>query len=198
MAKSFPSFYLGLTAFIGGAVVMIIELLGTRIIGPFFGVSLFVWTSLITVTLLALAAGYWAGGALSDWRNDFSALYTLILLAGFSLLLIPLFKGWVLKNIISWGPRWGSLAGSIILFFLPLFFLGMIAPYVVKLYTKELTRVGRTAGGLYAISTVGSFAGTILTGFYLIPHFSLTVIIYLTASALILLSAGYWIFRIKF
>lgn len=42
--------------FIAGAVVMILQIVGTRIIGPHFGASLAVWTALITVTLVALAA----------------------------------------------------------------------------------------------------------------------------------------------
>ena len=36
---------------------MVVEVLGARVIGPFFGVSLFVWTALITVTLLSLSIG---------------------------------------------------------------------------------------------------------------------------------------------
>lgn len=195
MSPSFLSFYLLLTAFIGGAVVMIIEILGTRIIGPFFGVSLFVWTSLITVTLLALAAGYFAGGALADKKPHPVFLYSLILLAGLSLLLIPLLKNWVLKNVTAWGVRWGSLVGAFILFFLPLFFLGMIAPYLVKLYTREADKIGRTAGRLYAVSTVGSVMGTLVTGFYLIPHFSLNEILFLVGWGLILLSGGFWVFK---
>lgn len=50
--------FLVFTALPCGALVMVIEVLGSRVIGPFFGVSLFVWTSLITVTLISLAIGY--------------------------------------------------------------------------------------------------------------------------------------------
>ena len=46
-----------LTVAITGALVMVIEITDARIIAPYFGVGLFVWTSLISVTLLALAAG---------------------------------------------------------------------------------------------------------------------------------------------
>ena len=46
-------YYLFATAMVCGALVMVIEILGTRVIGPFFGGSLFVWTSLITVTPVA-------------------------------------------------------------------------------------------------------------------------------------------------
>ena len=53
--------FLIFTALVCGALIMVLEVLGSRVIGPFFGVSLFVWTSLITVTLVALALGYAIG-----------------------------------------------------------------------------------------------------------------------------------------
>src|SRR5512138_3370729 len=74
--------YLIITAVVCGALVMVIEVLGSRVIGPFFGASLFVWTSLITVTLVALAAGYAAGGILADRRGSPARLYALIIAAG--------------------------------------------------------------------------------------------------------------------
>jgi hypothetical protein len=54
-------FYL-LTSFICGAIVMIIEIVGTKILSPFFGSGLFVWSSTITVAMLALSVGYFIGG----------------------------------------------------------------------------------------------------------------------------------------
>ena len=54
--------------FLAGACVMVLQVLGTRIIGPHYGVGLYVWTALIAVTLVALALGYWLGGKLADRR----------------------------------------------------------------------------------------------------------------------------------
>ena len=56
--------YLAVTA--SGASVLAIEILGTRILGPFYGVSLFLWSALITVTLAALSLGYAIGGRWAD------------------------------------------------------------------------------------------------------------------------------------
>ncbi len=62
-AKSSPGLkYLYLVAFIEGASVMAIELAGAKMIAPFFGTSLYVWASVLAVTLGGLAAGYFAGG----------------------------------------------------------------------------------------------------------------------------------------
>jgi spermidine synthase len=191
--------YLVFNAFVSGAVIMVIELLGSRIIGPPFGVSLFVWTSLITVTLVSLALGYWLGGRLADSKNSHSSLFAVILLAGLLVAFIPLVKGFVIENTLALGLRAGSLACSTALFGPPLFLLGMVSPYTVKLYMNEASReVGRTVGWLYAVSTCGSFVGTVLTGFILIPALGVNNITYLSALTLISLSAGYWVlFRKK-
>ena len=81
--------YLLVTAVLAGALVMAIQVLGARAVAPFFGVSLFVWTALIAVTLLALAAGYLIGGILADRKNGSpSLLYGLIGAAGVLVLMI--------------------------------------------------------------------------------------------------------------
>ena len=55
-----------LTAFFAGAVLMALELLGSRILAPTLGSSIFVWGSLIGVVLAALSTGYALGGAAAD------------------------------------------------------------------------------------------------------------------------------------
>jgi predicted membrane-bound spermidine synthase len=185
--------YLVLTTFVSGAIIMVIELLGSRVIGPPFGVSLFVWTSLITVTLVSLALGYWIGGRIADAKNNPLVLFVIILLAGVYLVSVPIVKGVVLEASLSLGLRGGSLVSSTVLFGPPLFLLGMVAPYVVKLYMAGGSEnLGRTVGWLYAISTCGSCIGTLLTGFVLIPNLGVNNIIYLSSLTLIILTVGYF------
>lgn len=74
--------YLVVTAFVCGTIIMVVELIGSRVIGPYFGVSLFIWTALITVTLVALALGYWIGGKFADKNDNPSTLFALIIAAG--------------------------------------------------------------------------------------------------------------------
>lgn len=182
------------TPLVSGAAVMMIELLGTRIISPYFGVSLYVWTSLITVTLVALAAGYWWGGHIADRKKSAGFLYVLIFLAGIFLLLIPELKKTFLLLSSHLGLRLGSLVGSFLLFFLPLFLLGAVTPYLVRLYAYDLGHIGKVVGHLYAISTAGSFVGTILTGFFFIPHFRNESILLFISATLMALSLVYWLF----
>jgi len=177
-----------------GALIMTIEILGSRVIGPFFGASLFVWTSLITVTLVALAAGYAAGGVLSDLKPSPAYLYGIILCSGVLTLLVPVLKGPVLKATVSWGLRTGAFASSLALFGPALFLLGCVSPYLVRIAAREMQNIGRTVGVFYAISTVGSFIGTVLTGFVLIAHFGVNAIFTVVGTLLIALAAGYFLF----
>ena len=187
------TYYLIMTAMLCGALVMVIEVLGSRVIGPFFGVSLFVWTSLITVTLVALAAGYAAGGVLADKKADPDYLYAIILAAGLLVLAVPWSKAVVLKATLPLGLRLGALASALLLFGPSLFLLGCVSPYIVRLAAREMTSIGRTVGLFYALSTVGSFFGTLLTGFVLIAWLGVSRIFHVTGLLLIALAVVYFI-----
>jgi spermidine synthase len=190
--------FLVVTSVLCGGLVMVIEVLGSKVVGPFFGVSLFVWTSLITVTLVALALGYAAGGVLSDRKQDPAYLYGIILVAGCLVLLIPRVKPSILKACMSLGLRGGSLASATLLFGPSLFLLGCVSPYIVRIAAREMTNIGRTVGLFYAVSTLGSFLGTVLTGFVLIAHFRVDQIFEFVGGSLVCLAVAYFVaFRRK-
>lgn len=170
-----------------GAAVMILELLGTRIIGPFYGVSLYVWASLIAVTLIALALGYFLGGYLAD-RFAAVRLSHVILAAALGTAVIPLLTSPVLRLTDSLGLRGGAFASAFVLFTFPLTALAMVGPYVIKRATHDLRGVGTVAGSVYAVSTVGSVAGTLLLGFYLLPLFGTKTILIALSLLLAVLS----------
>jgi spermidine synthase len=186
--------YLLFTAFLCGALIMVVEVLGSRVIGPFYGVSLFVWTSLITVTLVALAAGYYIGGILCDRHPDPSWLYGIIMTSGIFVLLIPFLKASVLRMAEPLGLRMGSLVSAALLFGPCLLLLGCVSPFLVRLATRELASVGKTVGTFYATSTLGSFVGTVLTGFFLIAYFGINQIFWFIGSMLILLAVSFFVF----
>jgi len=185
--------FLLLTAVLCGGLVMVIEVLGSRVIGPFFGVSLFVWTSLISVTLIALAFGYAVGGWLADRRDRPGWLYAIIALAGVATLLVPVLRGAVLDLTVPLGLRAGSFAATLLLFGPALALLGMVSPYLVKLARRESASLGFTVGGFYALSTLGSVAGTVLTGFVLIALLGVDRIFQLTGTLLLLLAVSYFV-----
>jgi hypothetical protein len=148
-----PVLYLTVT--MTGAAVMILELLGTRIIGPFYGVSLYVWAPLIAVTLIALALGYLLGGYLAD-RFLAVRLSHVIVAAAVGTAIIPLLTSPILLLTDSLGLRGGAFTSALLLFTLPLTALAMVGPYVIKRATHDLSAVGTAAGTVYAVSTGGS------------------------------------------
>lgn len=183
----FDYFLLLLTVFICGTIVLVLEVLGSRILGPYFGISLFIWTSLITVTLISLALGYWLGGILSDRYQNADLFYILILGAGSFVMLIPLIQKPVSLAMTSFGPRLGCLVTALILFTVPLTLLGIVAPFSLKLSLKEIQSAGKISGNLYALSTLGGILGTLLVGFWLIPNLGLKNILLTVSIALSIL-----------
>ena len=182
------------TVFITGASVMMLELLGTRFIGPFYGVSLFVWSSLISVALIALSAGYYLGGLIADRYASVRLGHIIALAATFSAV-IPLVSGPVMVGTNPLGLRAGAFFSALILFTTPLTFLGMVGPYVIKLATSRLEGVGLASGSVYAISTVGSVVGTLLLGFFLLPAIGSKAILYSVSITLFALAIAISLFE---
>lgn len=154
------------TVFITGMAVMFLEILGTRIIGPFYGVSLFVWSSLISVALVSLAIGYYLGGCVADREKTFWSVNFTVGLAASFIALIPIIDKPILLATNSLGIRFGALTSAFLLFAIPLTLLGMVGPFIIKLCAKQLTKVGTASGSVFAISTIGSFLGTLIVGFF--------------------------------
>jgi len=171
-----------------GAVVMGLEILGTRVIGTVFGASLFVWGALLATTLVCLAAGYALGGLIADrWPRDW-VLYGLTMLAGGACLLIPAAQAVLEPCARRFGLRGGALAAAFLIFAAPLTLLGMASPYVVRLLARRVAATGRTAGGVFALSTVGSVAGTLFVSFYMIPALGTRWALVVMAGALLCVS----------
>jgi spermidine synthase len=184
----FPLF-IYLAVFICGASVLAIEILGTRLIGPVFGVSLYLWSALIGVTLAALSVGYAWGGRLADKKPSLTRFSLPIGLAGLWTVAIPWLRYPILDLADGLGLRAAVLISATILFFPPLMLLGMVSPFAIKLKTAALDQVGRTAGNLYALSTVASVFAAIGTGFFLIPNIGVARLTYLIGILLVLTAA---------
>lgn len=180
-----------MTAASTGGAIMIVEILGAKMLAPYFGTSHFVWTAQIAVTLVSLAAGYYVGGRLVDRSQDLKRMYTLILAAAVYLGLSALIVEPVSYACLKFELAAGSLLASAFLFFVPLFLLAMVGPFFVRVLTASVGEVGGTVGRLTAVSTAGSFLGTLLIGYVLIPHFRNSVTMIITAGLLMLLSLSY-------
>ena len=183
--------YLYFTAAITGAAIMIVEILGAKMLSPYVGTSHFVWTAQIAVTLVALACGYYAGGRLVDRSSKLGRLYWAILVAALYLALTIALCEWVAYRCLDFPLALGSLLASAFLFFIPLCLLAMTGPFLVRVLTSSVNDVGGNVGRLTAISTLGSFLGTVAIGYVLIPFLPNSVTMYGTALLLIAIVIGY-------
>ena len=172
-------------AFVSGFSVMAIQMLGGRILAPWFGGSIYIWGSIITTFLVALAIGYLVGGKLSLHRPSIRKYGLLFLCAGLSLLPLILYGESLISLTfdITDDPRYGSLVASFLLFFIPAGLLGMISPYSIRMMVTSEVTSGFSAGLLYFVSTLGSALGTIGTAFYFVLMFEINQIMYTTCLA---------------
>lgn len=187
--------------FITGFVITAIEITASRALAPYFGTSLFVWSNVIGITLTALALGYALGGKLADRTPRIQVLATIVIIAGVYTSFIPIFIQTVARfltsSIIASGlpiTIFSSFAVAVILFFPPIFLLGMVSPYAIRLAATRVEESGSVAGTIFAASTLGSIAGIFTPAFYLIPFVGVRETFFLGAGILIS-AGGLWVSR---
>ncbi|MGH7264145.1 MAG: fused MFS/spermidine synthase, partial [Candidatus Rokuibacteriota bacterium] len=154
-------------AFVTGAVVMILEIAGFRLLSPFFGYSTYVWGALLGTVMAALAAGYYVGGWLADRRSPEAALRASLLATAVLVLGTLYVYPAIVRLTVNLSLVGGSLAAATLLLFLPMAGLGMATPLLVRLAVRA-GDVGVTVGRIYAAATVGSLAGTFAASFVLV------------------------------
>jgi spermidine synthase len=158
---------------------MIVELAAVRLLAPWFGTSMTVWTNVIAVILLALSLGYALAARLSPRVDPLRALGWTLLLGGPWVCWLPWLAPSLAKRVIPEGLAlhevgqllgWGSLAVSALVFLPPAAALGMVCPLVAEALARLRHLSAGTAGGavLFA-STAGSLAGVFSTSHLLIP-----------------------------
>ncbi len=188
--------------FLGGFIIMVLEIIGARYLAKDFGNSFYVWVSQIGVVLIALALGYYLGGALADRWQRLRFLAMLLGPAGLVLFFIPDFSARLIDLIVLRHPvdqpvpmLWQKLdpvLGSAVVFLVPCVVLAMLSPYLIRLATRSLAQVGRSAGFIIAASTVGSIAGVFIAGFVLIETMKVSNIFRVMGGLTVLLGFLCW------
>ena len=182
--------------FVVGTVTLVAEIATARLLAPYFGASTFIWANTIAIVLLALSVGYWLGGRLADRRPSERALRRTTLGAAALLALLPLVADPFLDlavtafDEIDAGAFIASLAGVLVLVAFPLVLLGAVGPWVVRLLMPSVEEAGRTAGRVYALSTLGSLVGTFLAALVLVPEIGTQRTFLLAAAALALAASA--------
>lgn len=178
---------------LSGMAVLIIEILATRMLAPFFGNSIFTLSSVIGIVLAALGIGYYLGGALAERKPSAAWFFSLIVVAGFAVLLLQLLNATLLPAIAyRLSLVNGPLLVSLLMFFLPALFLAMLSPFAVALlHAREPGRgAGHAAGLVFFWSTLGSIAGSLGTGFLLVPRWGIGSIVIGVGAGLVLLGVA--------
>jgi predicted membrane-bound spermidine synthase len=172
-----------LLAFCAGFSIMCFEIIGGKLLAPYFGSSVYVWGSIITIFMLALSIGYLVGGKYSLYQPNITKYGVIYIAAAIAIIPTIWFSEPIMDFVFSIveDPRYGSLLASTIMFLIPTIIMGMIAPYSVRILTESKASSGHTAGFLYFVSTFGSAIGTIMTSFYFVLWFEMNQILWLTS-----------------
>jgi len=161
------------TVFITGAGVLVVEVVATRILSPYFGSTIFTISSVISVVLAALSAGYYLGGKLADKQPSWVVFYSIVLAGGLGVFALYWLEILLLPTLGKTLPlTFGPLVASIALLFVPSFTLGMLSPFAIKLQqqAQKDQGIGTISGEIFFYSTLGSIFGSLLAGYVLIPH----------------------------
>jgi len=199
--RGFRKFLVLVTVFIGGYIVMALEILAFRIVYAGIDGSILATGAILGVVLSALAFGYWLGGTLSNRLNPVKIQGIALIIAGIwiiSLAGVPnpitdVFKSsqvvhrtaeavieapWKtvpeyiishpISDVMEIRLRIDLVLASLILFALPSFLLAMVGPCGVQILTGKASEAGKTAGWVFALGSLGSIAGVVVTSFWLL------------------------------
>ena len=167
-----------LLAFIEGGAVMCVELCSAKILSPYFGTSIYVWASVLGITLTALMSGYYLGGYISSKNQKKNIIFWLMLIAGCLVSLTPIISDFILPSTINLNLLTGTIISLTCFLFIPLMLFGAVSPLIINLLTSEAKGSGKSSGNVYAISTLGGIITTFIVGFYALPEFGITKTLY--------------------
>ncbi|HHH36635.1 MAG TPA: hypothetical protein ENK48_07390 [Gammaproteobacteria bacterium] len=161
-------------SFTEGAAVMIAEIAGAKMLTPVYGSALYVWGTVLGVTLAALTTGYYVGGLLSHRPGRRLILYWCLAGAGLMIAFMPSLARGLMFTFEDMGPVPAVLILSCLYLLPPLLLLGATSPLIIGLISGQVRDAGAAAGTVYAISTLGGILATFLTGFFFIPEYGLS------------------------
>lgn len=179
---------LGIVLFLLGAIYMILELIASRVLSPYFGTSNIIWTSIIGIILLSSSLGNYIGGIIADRENIQRNILIILTAIAVTIMIIPFNENFIsiITKIIP-NLKIGAILSAIILFFIPSMLIGFLTPIIIKLNLNNLDDAGKISGLLNSISTLGSITGTFLGGFLLIPNIGSTQLLFILSIVTILL-----------
>jgi len=160
-------------AFIEGATVMAVELLGAKMTAPFFGTTIYSWAAVLAITLGGLASGYYLGGWTSTRKKPEILLLSVLLASGIFMIFMPMISVGIMKAVIEMNLITGLIISLMVFLFPVVLLFGMVGPIIISALVNSAENSGKIAGKVYAISTVGGVINTLILGFYIIPTYGI-------------------------
>lgn len=190
-----PRWHLFLISFVEGASLMAVELIGAKLVTPAYGNSIYVWASALGFTLLGLMAGYFLGGWLSYRYPHRRLLYGVVLASGIVVATLPFTAAFVTSAVSGLGLRLAVMLSEFCILLPPVLLFGIVSPMVIRLVTASVADVGRSAGRIYALSTLGGILLNFLAGLYLIPFVGVKESAWIIAGLLAVTAGGLLLFK---
>ena len=175
-----------------------IELAGVKMIAPFYGTTLYVWASVLAVTLGGLALGYFLGGRIASSFSGLKSCPLVLFIGALLIAIMPVISVLSMVAFSDLGIRLGPLVSSLVFIMPPLICMGMISPIIIQLGTKEIKKSGKVAGTIYAVSTSGGIIMTLLAGFYLLPEWGIKNTVWLISTMIGCTSLIFYFLRRKY
>lgn len=189
--------------FFQGNVSMGYQLVGSRLLYPYFGSTIYVWALLISTFLLSFSLGSFLGGhiAQAGAGRERRRLLLGLSVAGIGGFLVTAAFGRRLLDALD--PSMDSLALQLALacgalFLVPIGAVSALAPILADLASRLGRAAGPASGLVYGVSTAGNITGILLTVFVLIPHLPVSSILYLWLTAAVLLYGGFHLLDLWF
>lgn len=177
-------------ALLSGMGTMALQMSAVRKLAPWVGASTMVWATIIGFSLLAMACGYALGGWLADRFTGRSVLSLALIGAAAFISVSPFVVDAVMPlTRFEFGDPSAAVTvasgiGYLSSFFLPAVLLGVTLPFLTRAELTALERAGLSAGRVYAISTVGSVLGTLLSALVMLQWLGVRWTLWSIAGAL--------------
>jgi len=158
-----------LLAFFEGGALISLEIICGKLLAPYFGTSIYVWSGIIGITLGGLILGYLLGGFLSKKNRLFKIITVLYLGLSIVIIIIPFLSQWILESLKQLEIRVGIILSLISFMLVPIIIMATMGPLIIQILTNIIRNPGKSAGLIYAISTIGGVVFVFLFGFWIIP-----------------------------
>jgi spermidine synthase len=179
-----PGRLAALLVLLTSAAVLVLEILVSRLVAPYVGLTLETYTAAIGVALAAIAGGAALGGRLADRADPRRWIGGAVALGGALVMASRPTVFAVGESFRGTGP-----VGTVVLVLLAVapaaLVLSLVPPGVVKLRLRTLDETGVTVGRLSALGTLGALAGTFLTGFVLLSALPTSTLLLVTGLVLV-------------